>query len=463
MDPARFLTIEDENMAFAIYNGLTRVDPQMKVHPDLATSWNTSDDLKTWTFKLRSGVKFHHGKVFNADDVVFSFTRILDPKLASPGRSVLNVLEGVEKKDDSTAIFHLKQPYADLPVVVGGIFGRIVPSDRGDDQILKEPSGTGPFKFQENVIGDHLTVVRNPDYWQPGLPYLDGIRQVTMPEQASRDAALGGGQIDMIWQVYPTSRDTLKQFPNVKLYSASSGGYVPLVMRSDRPPFDDVRVRQAMKYVVDREQIRQVVMLGAGDLANDQPIPPALPLYTDIGLRTPDVARAKQLLSEAGHPNGLDLTLYTSPGRPGMVELAVAFQQMAAPAGIRVKIQKVPIDSFWADYWMKKDFYASNWFMRSTIDETLSVAYKSDAQWNEAFWKSPKLDDLILAGRGERDESKRKQIYAQAARLISDEGGSIITYFQPVVSAASTAVQGFDEPPLSLFDPRTVWLAQQKS
>lgn len=460
MDPARYLTIEDENLAFAVYNGLTRLDATMKVHPDLATSWTASDDLKTWTFKLREGVKFHHGKEFNADDVVHTFTRVLDPDLASPGRSILSFIDGVEKTDDHTAVIHLKQAYVDLPVVVAGIWSRIVPSDRDDDQILKEPSGTGPFKFQENVIGDHLTVVRNPEYWEPGLPYLDGIRQVTMPEQASRDAALSGGQIDMIWQLDAESTQTLKQTPSVKVLIAPSGGYVPLVMRADRPPFDDVRVRQAMKYVVDRDQMRQVAMLGLGDLANDQPIPPAQPLYTDIGLRKRDVDKAKQLLKDAGHPNGMDLTLYTSPGRPGMVEQAVAFQQMAKPAGIRVQIQKIPIDAYWADYWMKKDFTFSNWFMSATVDQTLSTAYKSDAKWNEAFWKSEKLDELITSGRSERDEARRKKIYAQAAQLISEEGGTIIAFFKPFISAATDALQGFEEPPLGFFDPRTVWLSR---
>lgn len=459
LDPARYLTIEDGNAHEAMYNRLVRLDAKLKIQPDLAESWTASDDLKQWTFILRDGVTFHHGKAFNADDVVYTFKRILDPAVASAGRSVLGFLQGVEKRDEHTVVFHLTDAYAEFPQVLAGPYELIVPADRSDEQIQQAPSGTGAFKFQENAVGDHLTMVRNDKYWEPGLPYLDEVRQVTLPEQATRVAALSGGQIDLIWQVEPESSSTLQATPNVQLLTARSGGYVPLVMRADRPPFTDQRVRLAMKYVVDREQMRQAAILGQGDLANDQPIPPIQPLYSDIGLRQPDIAKAKQLLAEAGHADGFDLTLYTTSGRPGMVEQAVAFQQMAAPAGIRLKLQKVPVDSYWADYWMKKDLFMSNWYLRSTIDETLSTAYLSDAKWNEAAWKSPKLDALVLAARGERDEAKRKQQYAEAARLIADEGGSVITYFAPVMSAATSALRGLEEPPLGRLDPRAIWLA----
>ncbi|HLG52087.1 MAG TPA: ABC transporter substrate-binding protein [Chloroflexota bacterium] len=459
LDPARYVTIEDENAAFAIYNGLTRLDETLQVHPDLAVSWTASEDLKTWTFHLRQGVSFHHGKVFNADDVVYTFRRILDPTVASPGRSIFTFLDSVEKRDDATVVFHLSSPYVDLPVVVASIYARIVPSDRSDEQILQQPSGTGPFRFRENVIGDHLTLVRNDQYWEKGLPYLDAIRQVTLPEEASMTAALQGGQIDIIWQASAQQVQALRGVPGVVVKVVPSGGYVPLVMRADRPPFNDVRVRQAMKYVVDRDQMRKVAMLGLGDLANDQPIPPVQPLYTDIGLRGRDIDRAKQLLRDAGYPDGLDLTLYTSPGRPGMVEQAVAFQEMARPAGIRVRIQQVPIDAYWANYWMKKDLCFSNWFARPTVDEILATTYKSDAKWNESFWKNSSLDQIILAAREERDSAKRRDLYARAERIISEDGASIIAFFKPVLYAFRTRVQGFAASPLSIFIPRTIWLS----
>ena len=458
LDPAKTLTIEDTNATGSMYNYLTRVDAALKVHPDLATSWEPSDDLKTWTFKLRDGVKFHHGKTFNADDVAFTFTRILDKETASPYRAILSFIEKVEKKEDLVAVFHLKQAYADLPTVLGGYHSCIVPSDRTAEQIAKEPSGTGPFKFKEISPGDHITMVRNENYWEPGLPYLDEIRYVTLPEQAGRVAALSGGQIDVISQVEPEAMSIVEADPNSKLLQVRSGGYVPLVMRTDMPPFDDNRVRLAMKLVVDREQMRDVVLYGKGDLGNDQPIPPVLPVYSDVGVRKRDVEKAKELLKEAGHADGLKVTLYASPGRPGMVEQAIAYKEMAAPAGIQVEIQQIPIDAFWADYWMKKEFSFSNWNFATTADEMLASTFMSDSEWNEAFWKSPKMDDLIGQARGEKDEAKRKALYAEAQKLISDEGGHIIAFHKPFVMAVGNKVRDLEAHPAAWIRPRAYWL-----
>ncbi|MBI2941494.1 MAG: ABC transporter substrate-binding protein [Chloroflexi bacterium] len=458
LDPATMTLNEEYNVTLAIYNNLVRVDPQLRPQPELATSWQSSDDLKTWTFSLRQGVRFHHGKVFNADDVVFTFRRLLDPRTASAARSILSFMEGVEKTDDHTVLFHLKQANADLPMILGFAQGRILPSDRGDEQIAREPSGTGPFRFKELVPGDRVTMVRNPDYWEPGLPYLDEVRHVTMPEQASQTAALTGGTIEMIWQLNLEAKPTLDADPGVVVAQVESGGYQPIVMRSDRPPFDDNRLRLAMKYVVDRPQMRQAVLLGLGSLGTDHPIPPVNPFYSDQGIRQRDVEKARQLLKEAGYPDGINLTLYTTAGRPGLVEQAVAFKEMAAPAGIRIDVQKVPNSVYWADYWMKKDFIVSNWNFRPTVDETLSTAYHSEAKWNEAHWKSPKLDDLIVGARGVRDADRRKQLYAEAAKILMDEGPVVVAFFRPMISAMRKSVHGFQVHPATWMDVRSTWM-----
>lgn len=460
LDPALMSLNEEYNATLAIYNNLVRVDPQLQPRPELASSWQPSDDLKTWVFELRSGVTFHHGKPFTADDVVFTFQRLLDPKTASPARTLLSFVDGVEKTSDHTVVFHLQQPNADLPTILGFVQGRIVPSDRSPEQIAQSPSGTGPFKLKERAIGDHLTLVRNEGYWEAGFPYLDEVRHLTMPESATRVAALSGGTIDVIWQLAPEEMSTLQADPNVLVAQIESGGYQPIVMRSDRPPFQDNRVRLAMKLLADRPQLRQAVLLGQGSLGNDQPIPPINPFYPDLGQRQRDVARARQLLQDAGFPNGLDLTLYTTPGRPGLVEQAVAFKEMAAAAGIRIAIEKVPNNVYWSDYWMKKDLCISNWNFRPTADETLSVAYHSQAKWNEGHWANPKLDDLIGNARRERDPARRKQLYGEAARLLMDEGPVVIAFFRPVVSAMRRSVHGLRLHPSTWLDVRATWLAE---
>jgi peptide/nickel transport system substrate-binding protein len=458
LDPAIMTVNEEYNATLAMYNNLVRVDPKLQTRPELATSWQPSDDLKTWTFKLRQGVKFHHGKAFTADDVVFTYKRLLDPDTASSARSILGFVDGAEKTADDTVVFHLNQANADLPTILGFAQGRILPADRSADQIAKEPSGTGPFKYKEWVQGERISFIRNEDYWEQGLPYVDEVRLVAMPEQASRDAALTAGTVDMIWQLNPEEKPTLEAVPGVSVLEIESGGYQPIVMRADKPPFDNLKLRQAMKYVADRPQMRQAVLLGLGSLGTDHPIPPVNPFYTDIGIRGRDLVKAKQLLNDAGYPDGIDLTLYTTDGRPGLVEQAVAYKEMAAPAGIRVNVQKVPNNVFWADYWLKKDFITSNWNFRPTADESLTVVHHSKAAWNESHWTSPKLDELIEKARAERDTTKRKAIYADAERLLQDEGPVVIAFFRPMLSALRESVRGFEIHPATWMDVRATWL-----
>lgn len=460
LDPALYTTQEDYTIGFAVYNGLIWVDNILTPQPDLAESWTASDDLRTWTFNLKQGIKFQHGTPFTADDVVYTFERILDPDLGSPLRSVIGFVTRLEKVDDYTLNFHLNIPSADLDTILGAAQARIVPHDRTSQQLAEEASGTGPFKLVEYVPGDHSTLERNEGYWQEGLPYLDKVRHVYIPEEATQIAALTGGSIDVMWQLGFENIPTIEENPDLRVGEARSGLYQPIVMRVSEEPFTDNRVRLALKYCVDRPGVRQVVSQGRGDLGNDHPIPPINPFWADIPNRQQSMENAKELLADAGYADGLDLTLHTSPVRPGLVEQAVAFQEMAKPAGVNVKIERVPPDVYWSEYWMKVPLCMSNWNVRATADETLSTTYHSEATWNESDFKNPELDRLIETAREEKDQEKRKELYAQAQQLLSDEGGVIISYFKPVVMAMSKEVQGFNPHPASWLNFRDTWLSE---
>jgi peptide/nickel transport system substrate-binding protein len=366
----------------------------------------------------------------------------------------------MEKRDDHTVIIHLKAPSVNVPADLAGYHMRILPSDRTIEQLVDEPSGTGPFKRASWSPGERVTYARNDKYWQPGLPYLDGFAMVTMPEENSRVAALAGGAVDLLWQLTAQALPAVQGQPGVNVLKAPSGNYQPIVMKSDMKPFDDVRVRQAFKAAVDRQTFVQAVTQGFGQPAADHPIAAfALP---DIAKHVPipkrDVDRAKRLLAEAGYPNGLDVTLWASEGRAGMVESAVTFQEMAKPAGIRVTIQKTPISTYWDEVWMKRELCTSNWTTVPTIDKALTQAYHSEAKWNESFFTSPELDRLIEQGRAEPDETKRAAIYVKAAQLLADQGGSIIPYFRDNITAARSRVKGFVMDPRTEYDFRSVWV-----
>lgn len=459
LDPAQLFTNEDYHIGINIFEGLVRLNDELLPEPELAEDWTASDDLLSWDFTLKQGIRFHHGTEFMADDVVYTFERILDPATASPLRTVMSYLEGIERVDDYTVRFHLSSPNADLPSALTAVQARIVCRDQSDADLGSDPMGTGPFRLANYVPGDHSLIERNEEYWQDGYPYLDAVRMVYMPEQATQVAALQGGSIDAMWQLGFENIPNIDMSPGVNVIDVDSGLYQPICMQTDQEPFNDPLVREALKLCADREGILQVVVQGVGNVGNDQPIPPINPFYaSNIEARSQDHELARELLAEAGYADGLDLTLYTSASRPGMVELAVAFQEMAAPAGINVNIERTPPDVYWSEYWLQVPFYVSNWNFRVTADETLAIAYHSEAEWNESNYDNPELDELIDAARGEGDEELRADYYAQAQQIIHDDGGVVISYFKPVVSAARDVVHNVAPMPTALMFFRESWI-----
>lgn len=459
LDPALVVGSEENLTNFAVYEGLARLPGTLTPEPVLAQSWQASDDLTTWTFQLREGVRFHHGTQFTATDVVYTFERVLDPALGSPARTNVPYIESVEEVDTHTVRFHLSSPNAEFPSVMCTYHFHIVPHDRTEQQIAEEALGTGPFRLVEYAPGDRIRFERNEDYWDEGLPYLDGLQQVHIPEQVTQLSALSAGSIDVMHNLGFENLATVEADPNLKVSQTPSGLYVPLVMRVSEEPFTDIRVRQALKLCVDRPGTLQLVTQGRGELGNDQPVPPVSPFWADIPIPEQNHERARELLAEAGYPDGLDLTLYTSPIRSNMVQTAVAFQEMAKPAGIRIEIQRTPTDVYWSEYWLKVPFCVSSWGLRPTADETLSIAYHSAAPWNESDFQNPELDRLIEEARGEPNEERRAELYAQAQQLLHDEGGSIISFYLPFMSATRAVVQNFEPDPMTSVNFRDTWLS----
>ncbi|MEX1020469.1 MAG: ABC transporter substrate-binding protein [Litorilinea sp.] len=459
LDPAQIFTNEDYHIAINTFEGLVRLDDNLVAQPELAESWTPSDDLLTWDFTLRQGVTFHHGTEFNAEDVVYTFERILDPATASPLRTVMSYLESIEALDDYQVRFHLNSANADLPAALAAVQARIVCRDQTIEQLSSEPTGTGPFRLVEYVPGDHSLLERNEDYWEEGYPYLDAVRMVYMPEQATQVAAMQGGSVDAMWQLSFENMPNVEASPGIRVIEVPSGLYQPISMQTDQEPFDNPLVREALKLCVNREGMLQVVVQGVGQVANDQPVPPVNPYFdSSIAAREQNIERAQELLAEAGYADGLDLTLYTSASRPGMVEIAVAYQEMARPAGINITIERTPPDVYWSEYWLQVPFYVSNWNLRVTADETLAIAYHSEAAWNESNYSNPELDSLIDAARGEPDEATRAELYAQAQQIISEDGGVIISHFKPVVAAARDVAHNVTPMPTALMFFRDSWL-----
>jgi peptide/nickel transport system substrate-binding protein len=229
-------------------------------------------------------------------------------------------------------------------------------------------------------------------------------------------------------------------------------------MRVDSEPFDDVRVRQAMKLVIDRQDYLDAVFQGMGELAADHPVPPFDPMHADIPPPERDIDQARELLEEAGYADGLDLELHTTAGRVGLQESALAFQEMAQEAGIRVEVTNHPVDAYWAEIYMERPFFMSNWSGRPVADQTLAVAYFEDAGWNETGWFSEEMEELVISARQTLDEGERRELLAQAQEIMAEEGAVVIPFFISLTGAWNERVQNFQVHPLRWVDLHDVWL-----
>lgn len=457
LDPALYTVIEEHQVGFALFDALVWVDRQLEPQPLLATAWESTADLQQWTFKLREGVKFHHGTGLTSADVVHTFSRILDPKLGSPLRSSLQFVEELIAVDPYTVQFQLSSPSAELPLLLGSPLARIVARDYKDSLLATKPSGTGPFQFADYAAGVGIRVVRNSAYWQTDQPQVEAIEYHFMP-YARQVAALRNGEIDLIAQLGSEDFATLADAPEIVTMETPSGAYQNIVMRATEKPFQDVRVRQALKLCVDRQQMLHAVLLGKGNVALDHPVAPISPFAAD--LPTPRYApeQARQLLSAAGYSRGLKLDLITSTVRPGMVEMALAFKQMARPAGIEIEVVRAPAPVYWSDYAGRVPFHTGNWGFRPSIDETFMAAYHSQSRGNESNWRNPTFDQLLDNARGERDPAQRKQLYQQAQQLLMEDGAVIIPFFKPTLMALRSQLLGFTPHPAGWLDFRTATL-----
>jgi peptide/nickel transport system substrate-binding protein len=459
-DPALFENIEAYPFGFAIFDGLVWVDAQLTPQPMLAERWETNRDGHQWTFHLRTDVTFHHGSPFTAADVVYTFTRLLDPALGSPLQPVLSFIQQTEAVDDQTVRFHLATPNVDLPLLLAAPQLRILPHDYTMDRMMSRPSGTGPFLFDEHRSGELIRYVRNPDYWAADRIAIEVLEHIHMPMLDEQIAALMRGELDLLLEIGPDQIAQLQENPDIVVLQTPSGRYQNLAMQVKDRPFDDKRVRQALKACLDRSALQQQVLQGRGAVGDDHPIAPISPFFPDLTMPPPNLEQARELLTEAGYPNGLQLQLLTADAFPGMVQLAYAVQAMAKPAGIAIEVieAKVPSEIYFNDYWGVVPFYVSSWEFRPSIYETFAIAYQADSDWNETGWSSPELDQILTTAQAETDQEQRRALYGKATQLLMDEGAVIIPYFQPILTAVRTNVQGFTPHPAGWVDLRDVQL-----
>ncbi len=445
MDPADMHSGDDAYHTFAIYNRLVDIDDNFNVLPELATEWSVSDDGLSWTFKLRDGVKFHSGKDFSSADVVYSFKRLLDEKTGSGARAVLEFLDpdGIKAPDARTVTFTTKKQVVELPVLITNKFTNIVPDGAVQAEIRLHGDGTGPFMQEEFTPNAPVRILRkNPNYWDAGKPKSECLKITVAQEAVAAVSAIKSGEVDLMLNVDPSVISALKDDPSVTLLETAASNSMTISMWVDTKPFDDPKVRAALKAVVDRQAMVDTVLLGFGEAGADNPVPVGNPASFVKEAPKQDYELAKKLLTEAGHPNGLKFDLYTAEGVPGMVRMAQVYAEMAKPAGIDVNVIVTPAESYWDDVWLKQPIVTSAWSMRPP-GEGLAVAYTQSAKWKETHWERPDYDALLLKANTTVNADERRALFQQTAGLLANEGGLILPMFVHQVLALRKDCDGY--------------------
>lgn len=461
LDPGNFYDSNNALVGFAVYDLLVNRGPDLKPIPWLAESWEPNADGSEWVFKLRSGVTFHSGKTFGADDVIYTYSRLIGQDSTSPTKAFMSQIVEMTKDDDLTVRFKLSAPNADLPITLSDTRVHII--ENGATEFLGKASGTGPFRVKVFEPATSYIVERNPNYWGANGPYVDEIEYIGIADSSARINALLSGDVDIIMDVDPTAVPVLQADAGMVVLNAKSGAHVNVAMLLDMDPTANNDVRLAMKYALDRQAIIDNVYKGFGTIGNDHPISPIDPFYNkELPQREYDPDKARFHIKKAGL-EGATLPFYTSDApRNGCIAATQVYQQSAAAAGINLDLIQVPSDSYWEKVWIKQPMLISSWDGRPVPDLILSIAYKSGGDYNETHWNNEAFDKLLVEGRATVDFDKRYEIYGECQRMLQDDGGVAVMAFLDVIDGHGSHVKGISAHPsgnLGFFQFATsVWI-----
>ncbi|MEO8714941.1 MAG: ABC transporter substrate-binding protein [Acetobacteraceae bacterium] len=439
-----------------LFNGLTRMAEDLSTQPDLAESWTYSDDLRHWTFRLHRGVKFHDGQEMTSADVVALYKRLLDPATAAPSRSNYDMVSAVSAPDPYTVVFDLSSPYGGFADILSDRQVKIVP--RGSAaQLATHPIGTGPFKFVSYTPGDRLVMTRNPDYFEPGMPKLDGVELRIIPEMSVKIAALEAGDIDVLWDLPLEQVKPLGGRSDLRVDSVPTASWDAAIMNNLNPPFNDPRVRLAFQMAVNKADVVELTLFGQG-APTISPIPPTHAFYArDLAIAPADPAGARKLLAQAGHPNGITIPIIVPVGRPVRERLGVTLQQLAKPGGFDLQVQRVPFSSYDAEVSGKAPLYIDGYFARPTIDTSTYPFLHSDGSWNVKLWhyKDPKVDQALEAARLSGDLAVQKTQYIAMQTALNANPAGFFAYAVNYACAYRKSVGGIKTHPMRWFDLRS--------
>lgn len=470
IDGQNIVTRPDQARIVTGWETLVVFDSQFKLRFDgLAEEITANKRADVWTIRVRDGIEFHNGKTLGAADVRYSIQRLVSKKLGLFGGAALSSIDPKRIKivDKRTIRLNLKQRDGTLLDAFGQYVAGIVPVGYSPTAVGKaNPNiGTGPYMVKSFNPGQQSVHVRNPNYWRTGQPYFDQVVIIDFPDDTARVNALLGGQIDAMTDVPPAQVAVVNGRSNTKVLESPSAAWTPICMRVDAAPFNDVRVRQAMRLIANRPQMVAQALSGHGKIGNDLYAPFDEAFAKSFPQRQQDIEKAKSLLKAAGR-EGLTVDLQTTNGALGMNEGAQVFAQQAKAAGVTVNVKILDSGAFYGDQYLKWTLSTDFWGSRNYLSQVAAGSLPS-SPYNETHWPdgaNKRFLSLYNEARVTADRKKQTAILREMQKMEYDAGGYIIWGFSTLLDGYNTKLKGLKAGdkgvlPLNAFGHgyRTIW------
>jgi peptide/nickel transport system substrate-binding protein len=442
MDGQNIINKPDQARLMTAFETLLLFDENYQLTTNGLAESVTQDNPKQYTITLRQGIEFQNGKTMTADDVIYSFQRIGTKAFGLTGYAATATMDiaGMKKLDKYTVRLPLKSPDATVEQTLGSYTFNMVPV--GYKAYPSPQIGTGAYKLKSFAPGQQSVHERNPNYWRSGEPYFDTVTIIDFPDPTAQVNGLLGGQIDAMTDV-PPSQVKVVQGRGLGVLVSKTGGWLPICMAIDMPPFDDARVRQAMRLLVDRPGMLEQVASGYGFIGNDL-YAPFDPGYAHaLPQRQQDIGQAKSLLKAAGHAN-LSVDLHTTNGAVGMVETATVFANQASAAGVKINVINDP--NFYGNQYLKLAFSVDFWGTRAYLNQvqqgSLPTSPYNETHWPPKSGTGSNFESLYSQALATTDTAKRIQIEQAMQQVEYNIGGYIIPFFGGLIDGYAANVKG---------------------
>ncbi|MBL6454617.1 ABC transporter substrate-binding protein [Belnapia sp. T6] len=442
-DPVLARSGSDYLRAKAAFNALTWVNSRAEAVPDLAESFESDPQAMRWVFRLRKGVRFHDGSPVRTADVVYSIMRHkTGPSL---GSAIVANVASVAADGPDSVVFTLTSPDVSFPLAMSELHMSIVKEGTTE---FSRPIGTGPFRIETFQPGVRTIGTRNPEYWVPDRPYVDGFELIPLSDMQSRVNALLAGDVHLAVNLRGVGIDQVRQSTAAKLLTTPTAGFASVHMRVDMKPSDNLDLRLALAHLMDRRRFVEVVLRGQAVLGNDVPILSTSPLYnTDLPQRALDPDRAKFHLGRAGIGSA-PVEVYVTDAANGGIDIGQLLQREAARAGLNLSLKRVPADGYWVNVSGMHPFTNNQVTPRPSDDMNIALFWKSNGAFNKCRFTAPGFDALADEARATHDQGKRRELYFRMQKLIHDTTPQVIPAMQSYVDGISNRVMGIEPVPV---------------